>query len=124
MPSVKPDGRTTAIRPIPNSKYSEEERQNMLKICHKPEYASQTPATIVPDLADKGEYHGSVSTFYRVLNENKEVARRGRSRSPKKYPKHEIFADGPNQVWAWNITWLKGPVKGLFFYLYTFIDIW
>ena len=123
-PSLEPDGRTTAIRPVPKNKYTKEERQNMLEICHKPEYASQTPETIVPDLLDKGEYCGSASTFYRVLHENKEVVKRGRSRTPRKYSKYEIYADGPKQVWSWDITWLKGPVKGMFFYLYMFMDIW
>jgi putative transposase len=26
-------------------------------------------------------------------------------------------------VWSWDITYLPGPVKGLFYYLYLFLDI-
>jgi transposase InsO family protein len=31
-------------------------------------------------------------------------------------PKEHV-ATGPNQVWSWDITYLKTPVRGLFFYL-------
>ena len=33
-------------------------------------------------------------------------------------------ATGPNQVWSWDITYLKSPIKGVFFYLYVAIDVW
>ena len=26
-------------------------------------------------------------------------------------------ATGPNQVWSWDITYLKSPIGGVFFYL-------
>jgi len=29
----------------------------------------------------------------------------------------------PNQVWSWDITKLKGPVKWIYFYLYVIMDI-
>ena len=39
-------------------------RQEILNICNSPEYASSAPCEIVPDLADKGRYVASESTFY------------------------------------------------------------
>jgi len=30
---------------------------------------------------------------------------------------------GPNQVWSWDITWLKTDVSGLFLYAYSIIDL-
>ena len=33
-------------------------------------------------------------------------------------------ATGPNQVWSWDITYLKAPVAGTFFYLYLVTDVW
>jgi putative transposase len=33
-------------------------------------------------------------------------------------------ADGPNQVWCWDITWLPTTVKGRFFYWYMMKDIY
>jgi hypothetical protein len=34
------------------------------------------------------------------------------------------LANGPNQVWSWDITYLRTPVLGTFFYLYLVIDVW
>ncbi len=39
------------------------------------------------------------------------------------YKKPELIADGPNQVWSWDITKLMGPAKWTYFYLYVIIDI-
>ena len=33
-------------------------------------------------------------------------------------------ATGPQQVWSWDITDLKSPVRGVFWYLYLILDIW
>lgn len=61
------DGRKDASRPAPANKLSEAERQRILEVANSPEFASQPPSQIVPTLADRGEYSGSESTFYRVL---------------------------------------------------------
>ena len=34
-----------------------------------------------------------------------------------------MLAEGPNQVWSWDITKLMGPAKWTYFYLYVIIDI-
>ena len=82
------------------------------------------PCQIVPALADEGEYIASESTFYRVLRAEKMQNHRGRSQEPGKYGKPTSYcADAPNQVWTWDITYLAGAVKGLFYYLYLIIDI-
>ena len=39
------------------------------------------------------------------------------------YAKPELLATGPNQVWSWDITKLKGPVKWTYFYLYVILDV-
>jgi len=33
------------------------------------------------------------------------------------------LATGPNQLWSWDITKLKGPVKWTYFYLYVILDV-
>ena len=33
------------------------------------------------------------------------------------------MAEAPNQVWSWDITKLRGPVKWTYFYLYVILDI-
>ena len=49
--------------------------------------------------------------------------RRNQLRHPA-YKKPELLATGPNQVWSWDITKLKGPVKWSTFYLHVVIDIY
>lgn len=122
---LKMDGRPTAARPEPKNKLTEEERQEILDTCHQPEFASLPPCQIVPRLADRGEYKGSESTFYRVLREADEQHHRGRGQKPRKSTPPEGFcAAAPNQVWTWDITWLPGPIHGMFFYLYMIVDIY
>ncbi len=33
------------------------------------------------------------------------------------------MAQGPNQVWSWDITYLRSSVKGKFYYLYLVVDV-
>jgi len=118
------DKRKDCIRPEPSNKLTDAEREKILEIVNRPEYASKPPCEIVPDLADKGEYIASESTFYRVLRNNKLQNHRGRSEQPKHNHPTTYSADGPNHVWMWDITYLNGPVKGLFYYLYLFLDLY
>lgn len=118
------DRRPMAQHPAPDNKLSEEERAQILAICHRPEHAAQSPAEIVPVLADAGAYVASESSFYRVLRRARELAHRGRARAPHRGgPPRSHCAVRPCQIWTWDVTWLKGPVHGLFFYLYLIIDL-
>ena len=36
----------------------------------------------------------------------------------RRKPPASFEATGPCEVWSWDITWLPGPVLGMFFYLY------
>lgn len=49
---------------------------------------------------------------------------RGRSKKPCSKPISTHCATGPNQVWMWDITWLPGPAKGIYFYLYLILDLY
>lgn len=122
---VKADGRPLAERPEPSNKLSAEERARVLEVCHAPEFASLPPSQIVPRLADQGVYLGSESSFYRILREADEQHHRGRARTPRHpTPPPSRCARGPCEVWSWDITWLPGPVRGLFFYLYLILDLY
>lgn len=81
------------------------------------------PCQIVPTLADKGVYIASESSFYRVLKQNQQLTRRGRQRAPSHSKPKVYLAVAPNQVWRWDITYLPSAIKGLFYYLYLFMDI-
>lgn len=122
---IRADGRPGAVRPVPVNKLSTEECAQVLAICHEPAYASLPPGQIVPRLADEGKYVASESTFYRILHEASEQHHRGRSRPPR--PAGEpprLCARAPCEVWTWDISWLPGPVKGLFLYLYLIVDLY
>ena len=118
------DRRKYADHSDPENKLSPEERQQVLDVIHSPEFADAPPCQIVPALADRGEYIASERTMYRVLKEEAEQNHRGRSQEPCKHGKPTSYcATAPNQVWTWDITYLRGPIKGLFFYLYLIIDV-
>lgn len=70
-------------------------------------------------------YIGSESTFYRVLKANGQLNRRGRSQRITKRSKSDAYvADAPNKVWSWGSTYLASVIKGQFYYLYMFEDIY
>lgn len=122
---VLPDKRPETKKASPANKLSNEERQSILEICNEEPYASLPPTQIVPSLLDKGVYLASEASFYRILNAHKQLNHRGRSQAPKKRFKPTSFAAaGPNQVWSWDITYLASSVKGQYYYLYMFEDIY
>ena len=49
--------------------------------------------------------------------------RRNQLRRPV-YAAPELLATGPNQVWSWDITKLRGPAKWTYYYLYVILDIY
>ncbi len=118
------DKRQTVLRKAPPNKLSEAERQAVVDAANQPGYSSLTPHQIVPKLADEGIYLASESTFYRVLKAQNQLTRRGRAKAPKRRILTTHRADGPNQVWCWDITWLPSTVKGRFFYWYMVKDIY
>jgi transposase InsO family protein len=110
---------------MPKNKLSEEERKSVIDFCCEARFVDKTPKEIVPILAEQGIYVASESTIYRILREERMLNHREESRKPKKRHKvKELKATGPNQVWSWDITYLKTNINGHFFFLYLFIDIW
>lgn len=108
----------------PANKLDEQERQQIVDVANSPEYRDMSPKQIVPNLADKGIYIGSESSFYRVLKEHEMINHRERSKPATHHRPKEFVASGPCQVWTWDITYLRSSVRGIFFYLYMFVDIW
>ncbi len=108
----------------PKSALSELERQTVLSTVNQTEYRNVSPKQIVPKLAQEGEYIGSESTVYRILRQEKQLTHRQRSQPPKKRTKPRLVANGPNEVYTWDITYLRTTVRGMFFYLYLVVDMW
>ncbi len=48
---------------------------------------------------------------------------RGRSKSKNAHRPRALTATKPNQVFTWDITYLLSNVRGIYFYLYLFLDI-
>lgn len=108
----------------PKNALTQEEQKEILKIANSEEFADVSPCEIVPRLADKGIYIASESTFYRVLRAAMQMKHRGkdRARTVRNKPR-AICATAPNQLFSWDITYLPTEIKGVYFYLYLFIDI-
>jgi transposase InsO family protein len=58
------------------------------------------------------------------LREHHQLTHRqpSRPKTARAKPK-SLCASGPNQVYSWDITYLPTTVKGIFFYLYLFMDV-
>jgi transposase InsO family protein len=108
----------------PKNRLSDTERSRILKVVNSAEFRDLSPKQIVPILADRGTYLASESTVYRVLRAAGQLAHRASSRAPTPRPSRQHVATGPNQVWSWDITYLRSPVRGAFFYLYLVVDVW
>lgn len=123
--TVKVDGRKAAAQNRePANKLAEEERDEILATANSPEFAHLPPSQIVPLLADQGLYLASESSFYRVLHKAKQLAHRDKAKAPRNNRPEPATANAPNQVWSWDITYLKTNVKGLYFYLYLIMDVY
>ena len=113
------DGRRGRVRAL-----SALQRQGMLDAVHQTRFIDRSVPHIYATLLDENEYHGSISTMYRVLRSVGEVGERRDQATRPAYAKPELCATGPNQVYAWDITKLHGPQKWTYFYLYAVIDIY
>jgi putative transposase len=100
-----------------------EEKTRVLTVLNSPEYQDLAVPQVYASLLDRGEYLCSISSQYRILLENSQVReRRNQLRHPD-YPKPVLFATKPDQVWTWDITKLLGPYRGIWFFLYTVLDM-
>ncbi len=108
----------------PENSLSEAEKQLIIAVATSPWFRDLSPSQIVPILAEKGVYIGSEASFYRVLREHRLLAHRNRARPSLNLKPGEYVATGPNQVWSWDITYLRSSVRGTFYYLYLVVDVW
>ena len=116
------DRRPLRVQSPPN-RLSDIERQRILKVANSAEFGRQSPCQIVPQLADRGIYVGSESTFYRVLRSAGQIKHRGKSNTPKWKKPEPLCATAPNQLYSWDITYLPTTVRGRHYYLYLFLDL-
>lgn len=121
---IKTDARKNANKPEPKNKLTTAEKQSIVTVCNEPRFRSLPPSQIVPTLLDEGRYIASESSFYRVLRAEGQQHHRGKAAVANRHKPTSYAATGPNQVWSWDITYLRSNIKGLFYYLYLVEDIY
>lgn len=119
-----PDDKRRGPLTSPANKLTSEEVTEIIKISTSKEYVDLPPSQIVPSLADKGIYIASESSFYKILKENSLLNHRGKSNPRTRHRPAPLVAIGPNQIYSWDITYLKSSIAGRFYYLYMFMDIY
>jgi transposase InsO family protein len=95
----------------------------VIRIATSAEFCDKSPHQIVPSLADRGEYVASEATFYRLLKAAALLNHRGKSK-PRSVTRPKAYvAVRPNQIYSWDITYLLSAIRGQYYYLYLFLDI-
>jgi len=118
-----PGARPATRRPAPPNALSAEERTAVVNTLRSPRFVDLAPAQVFYVLLDEGTYLASISTMYRLLRALDEVHERRRQATHPPRVRPELVATGPNVVWSWDITKLKGPRKGVYYSLYVVLDI-
>jgi putative transposase len=111
-------------RPVPSNALTPAERDTVRATLNHESFVDKSPAQVWATLLDEGTYLCSESTMYRILREAGAVRDRRRQATHPPRTRPELVADGPGQVWSWDITKLHGPVKGVYYDLYVIIDIY
>ena len=109
-------------KPSPRA-LSDAERGSALELLHSPRFCDLAVPQVFATALDEGNYICSQRTMYRILESCGEVRERRDQLQRPTYAKPELLATGPNQVWSWDITKLKGPRKWTYFHLYVILDI-
>jgi len=112
-----------APHPMPRQALSAEERAKVRAVLNSERFMDRAPRQVYATLLDEGMYLCHWRTMYRILAVHAEVRERRQQRQHPLYHKPELLAEGPNQVWSWDITRLRGPAKWTHFALYTVLDI-
>jgi putative transposase len=122
LPRTVQDGRHGPLS-VPANKLTTAERSAVLAIAASPKFCNKSPHQIVPALADRGDYLASESSFYRLMKQADMLAHRGSTNPKKKHRPKALEALNPNELYSWDITYLLSTMRGQYFYLYMFLDI-
>ena len=106
-------------------KLSKEEELAIYSLCYCDEYKEMNPREVFNSLLEKGLYYASESTFYIILKKSNALAHRSESKKGTSRNKpQELKTYRKNQLWMWDITWLKSPVTGIWYYAYVIEDLY
>ena len=116
------DGARIVRTPSPRA-LSPAAQDQVLAYLRDPRFVDRAPAQVQATLLDEGTYVCSVRTMYRLLATFHEVRARRAQRTHPTHAVPRLVATRPNQVWTWDVTDLKGPVKGERYKLYVVLDL-
>ena len=118
-------GAAAVVRRTHPAALSSDERFEILDVLCSERFVDLSPHQVFMTLLDERRYLCSVRSMYRLLEEHGLGGdrRRGAHQSPGRHPMPIVQASRPNEAWSWDITTLRGPVKGVLYYLYTILDI-
>jgi putative transposase len=116
--------RQSVARPHPPRRIPDEERGRIVERLNEERFCDLAPAEVWARWLDEdGVFPCSLRTLYRLLAERGLLReRRDIARHPV-HPRPELVARGPNEVWSWDITKLRGPGAGIWYFLYVVLDI-
>lgn len=119
-----PVPRTPGPRPRSPRALSPRERKEVVEVLCSERFADQAPTTVHAKLLDEDQrYLCHPRTMYRILASEEATRERRAQRQHPKYQKPELIATAPNQVWTWDVTWLRGPAKYTYYPLYVILDL-
>ena len=110
-------------RPRSHRALRPDEEQAIRDLLNSERFVDEAPRTIYATLLDAGHYSCSWRTMYRILKQDAATRERRAQRRRPAYTAPELLATGPNQVWSWDITKLRGPMPGVWYNLYVVLDI-
>ena len=121
-----PSGAACSSRRVPvhPAALTAAERDRVLAVLRSDRFVDKSPAQVWATLLDEGIYLCSISTMYRLLRAAGETCERRRQATHPARVVPELVARGPNEVFSWDITKLKGPVKGVYYDLFVMLDIY
>ena len=96
----------------------------MLALLNSEEFKDRAPSQIVLRLADQGWHVASESTLCHLLRGAGTLTRRRSERAPQQHSRpRALVASRADQILCWDITYLPTEVRGSYFCLYLFPDL-
>ncbi|WP_235498446.1 IS3 family transposase [Frankia sp. R43] len=111
-------------RKPPPAALSDTERAQVLAVLARAEYQDLAIPQVWARELDAGRYWCSLSTMYRIARAAGQTRERRAQATHPARVRPELSATGPDEIWTWDITALKGPAKGVWYKLYVILDIY
>jgi len=112
------------LRPRSPRALPEETRREVRQLLYSERFVNQSPATVHARLMDEDQrYICHPRTMYRVLHDDRGVRERRPQLNHPTYAKPELLATAPCQVWTWDVTWMRGPERYVYYPLYVIMDL-